>query len=233
MICRRSGLHHLFYLTDILIRDNQAHRDPLQVALAVPGPATGGRAGESSEALAGQLYEMAGRGELSDEVFQALKALVARGQLRPADLAVHYPSGTSQISAGRQGRHRADPDAKQAAALRQVRARLAQLDEARESSAMVLADLESRLDRLTAQIAAKEQAARDQVATDEVAARRVLTEKAALADSYRRLNEQAQALRDDLTQLDEMRLQLEDRAAELEAVLARSEIATLSATAPD
>ena len=65
--------------------------------------------------------------------------------------------------------------------------------------------------------------------TDEAAARRALTEKTTLADSYRRLNGQAQALRDDLARLDEMRLQLEDRAAELEAVLARSEITALGA----
>ena len=225
------GLHDLFYLTDMLIRDNRARRDRLQVAPAVPGLAAGGPARESTEALVGQLYEMAGRGELGDEAFKALKALAARGQLRPADLAVHHPSGTPRARAGRQVGRRADTDAERAAALRQVQARLAQLDDARESSSAVLADLESRLDRLASQIAVKEQAARDHVATDEGAARRTLTEKAALADSYRRLNEQAQALRDDLARLDEMRLQLEDRAAELEAVLARGEIAALGAAA--
>jgi chromosome segregation ATPase len=166
---------------------------------------------------------------LSNETFEALKTLADRGQLRPADLAVH------QVRAGRQASRgsRTDTDAKRAGALRQVRARLAQLDEARESSVAVLADLESRLDRLTSQIAAKEQAARDRVVTDEAAARRALTEKAALADSYHRLNEQAQALRDDLARLDEMRLQLADRAAELEAVQARSEIAAFGAATQD
>jgi len=219
------GLHDLFYLTDMLIRDNRARRDYLQVAPAAPSPATGSWAGESIKALVDQLYEMVDRGELSDEVFKALKALAARGQLRPADLAVH------RVRAGRQVRRRAETE--EAAALRQVRARLAQLDDARESSSAVLADLESRLDRLASQIASKEQDARDRVATDEGAARRILTEKAALADSYRRLNEQAQALHDDLARLDEIRLQLEDRAAELEAVLARSEIAALGAATPD
>ncbi|MEW5958170.1 MAG: hypothetical protein AB1801_10630 [Chloroflexota bacterium] len=227
MIGCGSGLYDLFYLTDTLIRDNRAHRDHVQAAPAVLGPATGSRTRESTQALVDQLYELAGRGQLSDEAFEALKSLADRGQLRPADLAVH------RIKAGRQGRHRAHPEAKQAAALRQVQARLAQLDEARESSAAVLADLESRLDRLAAQIEAKEQDARDRVATDEAAARRILTEKAALTDSYRRLNEQAQALRDDLARLDQMRLQLADRAAEWEAVLARSEIATLGAATPE
>ncbi|GIK38942.1 MAG: hypothetical protein BroJett011_27750 [Chloroflexota bacterium] len=227
MIGCGSGLYDLFYLTDTLIQDNRAHRDHLQAAPAVLGPTTGSRAGESTQALVDQLYELAGRGQLSNETFEALKTLADRGQLRPADLAVH------QVRAGRQGHHRTGTDAKRAAALRQVKARLAQLDEARESSAAVLVDLESRLDRLASQIAAKEQAARDQVATDETAARRALTKKAALTDSHHRLDEQAQALRDDLARLDEMRLQLEDRAAELEAVLARSEIATFGAVAPD
>jgi len=216
MIGCGSGLYDLFYLTDMLIRDNRARRDPLYVTPAVLSPATGSRAGESTKALVDQLYEMAGRGQLGDEAFEALKSLADQGQLRPADLAVH------RVKAGRQRHRRAN--AEEAAALRQVQARLAQLDEARESSAAVLADLESRLDRLASQIAAKEQAARDRVTTDEGAARCALTEKAALADSYHRLNEQAQALRDDLTRLEEMRLQLEDRAAELEAVQARSNI---------
>lgn len=229
MIGCGSGLYDLFYLTDTLIRDNRAHRDHLQAAPAVLGPVTGSRAGESTQALVDQLCEMAGRGQLSNETFEALKALADRGQLRLADLAVHRVRAGRQASRG----SRTDTDAKRAATLRQVRARLAQLDEARASSVAVLADLESRLDRLTSQIEAKEQAARDQVATDEAAARRRLTEKAALAESRHRLNEQAQALRDDLARLDEMRLQLADRAAELEAVLARSEIAALGATAPD
>lgn len=214
-------LHDLFYLTDMLIRDNRGRRDRLHVNT----DARPDRARESTEALVGQLYEMVGRGELSDEAYEALKALSTRGQLRPADLAVH------RARAGRRVRRQAATE--EANALRQVRARLAQLDDARESSSAVLADLESRLDRLASQIAAKEQTARDRVAADEAAARRALTEKVALADSYRRLNDQAQALRDDLARLDEMWLQLEDRAVELEAVLARGEIATLGAAAQD
>jgi prefoldin subunit 5 len=227
MIGCGTGLYDLFYLTDTLIRDNRAFRDHLPAAPAVPGPAAGSRTRASAKALVDQLYEMAGRGQLSNEAFEALRSLADRGQLRPADLAVH------RARAGRQAPRGSRGDALEAAALRQVQARLAQLDEARESSAAVLADLESRLDRLAAQIESKEQDARDRVATEEAAARRALTEKAALADSYRRLNEQAQALRNDLARLDEMRLQLEDRAAELEAVLARSELTALGAAAPD
>jgi len=225
MIGCGAGLYDLFYLTDMLIRDNRVHRDHVQAAPAVLGLATSSRARESTKALVDQLHEMAGRGQLSDEAFEALKSLADRDQLRPADLAVH------RVRARRQGHRRTDTE--EAAALRQVQARLAQLDEARESSSGALADLESRLDRLASQIEAKEQAARDRVATDEAAARRALTEKAALVDSHRRLNEQAQALRDDLTRLEEMRLQLADRAAELEAVLARSEIAALGAAEQD
>src|SRR4030067_1131767 len=107
------GLHDLFYLTDMLIRDNRGRRDRLQVASA----ARPDRAGESTEALVSQLYEMVGRGEVRDEAFEALKALAARGQLRPVDLAVH------RARAGRRVRRRAETE--EATTLRQVRARLA------------------------------------------------------------------------------------------------------------
>lgn len=73
----------------------------------------------------------------------------------------------------------------------------------------------------------KEQTAREVVVTDEDAARRLLREKADLEASRERLAEQARALRDDMSRLGDLRAQLEAKAAELEAVRAREELAAV------
>ena len=206
------GLGNLFYLADRLLEDNRARRGSALSAAPVARPLF-------RPELTQQLYDMYGRGELSNEVFAALKPLAERGALRPADLAVHRV---------RAGRRRPRPAGREtAAALRQVQLRLAQLDEAQEDSSQTLADLEARMAGLVERATGKEQAARQLVATDEEAARRLLTEKAELEASRQRLAEQAQALRDDLARLDDLRAQLEAKAAELEAVGAREELAVV------
>ena len=139
--------------------------------------------------------------------------------LRPADLAVH------RVKARRRGPRLGGGET--AAALRQVQVRLAQLEEAREASSRILADLEEQMAELEERTTDKEQAARELVATDEEAARRLLMEKADLEASRERLAEQARSLRDDLARLDDLRAQLEAKAAELEAVGAREELAAV------
>jgi phage shock protein A len=158
---------------------------------------------------------MYGEGQISEEVFTALRALADRGQLRPADLAVH------RARAWRRPDGHGDVEVTNA--LRGIRSRLAQLAQARAASENVLADLEARLSGLEARIVGKEQAARDAIAVehDEPAARSRLAEKAELIGNRDRLTTQAQALHADLARLNDLRAQLEAKAAELEATQAR------------
>ena len=200
-------LGDLFYLADTLLY--RSHYSPS------PAPRERGLGGEGDEGLRAQLYQMYGEGQISEEVFTALRALADRGQLRPADLAVHRaparrrPDGHSDVEVTN--------------ALRGIRSRLAQLAQARAASEKVLANLEARLSGLEDRVVGKEQAARDAlaVARDETAARQRLAEKAEFASSRDRLTVQAQALRADLARLDDLRTQLEAKAAELEAMQAR------------
>jgi hypothetical protein len=75
-----SALGDLFYLADAL-----AYRT-YDSQLPPDGWRTGG---ESNESLRTRLYRMHGESQISEEVFNALQVLAERGQLRPADLAVH------------------------------------------------------------------------------------------------------------------------------------------------
>lgn len=200
-------LGDLFYLADTLLY--RSHYSPS------PAVRERGLGGEGDEGLRAQLYQMYGEGQISEEVFTALRALADRGQLRPADLAVHRA----------RARRRPDghSDVEVTNALRGIRSRLAQLAQARAASEKVLANLEARLSGLEDRVVGKEQAARDAlaVARDETAARQRLAEKAEFASSRDRLTVQAQALRADLARLDDLRTQLEAKAAELEAMQAR------------
>ncbi len=201
-----SLLGDLFYLTDLLL-ENPRVQHPPQIEY---------RGG--NEGLHAQLYRMYGEGLIGGEVFNALRVLSDRGELRPVDLAVH------RANARRRPTRRADTEVQNA--LRGVHLRLTQLTETRATSEKVLADLESRLANLDQGVVAKEQKARQAVGeNDEDKARRRLTEKADLAGSHARLAAQAQALREDLARLDHLRDQLENKAAELEAVRAREELA--------
>jgi hypothetical protein len=159
---------------------------------------------------------MYGEGQISEEIFTALRTLADRGQLRPADLAVHRARARHR-SAGH-----GDPVTENA--LRGIRSRLIQLGQARAASAKVLADLEARLLDIDRRVADKEQAARELVEHDEEFARQRLAEKAELGLSRDRLAAQAQALRADLSRLDDLRAQLEAKSAELEVVQARSRL---------
>jgi chromosome segregation ATPase len=200
-----SALGDLFYLADALAyRTYDFHRPPDRWR----------NEGEVSESLRARLYRMHGEGLISEEVFNALQVLADRGQLRPADLAVHLARARRGGSEG--------GDAAIGNALRGIRSRHAKLVQARVGSEKVLADLEARLSELDERIAAKEQTARQSVIKDEETARQRLTEKAELASNRERLAAQAQALRADLARLDELNLQLETKSAELEAVQARS-----------
>ena len=200
-----SALGDLFYLADALAyRTYDSHLPPDRWK-------TGG---EDNESLRTRLYRMHGEGQISEEVFNALHVLAERGQLRPADLAVH-------LARARRGRSEGG-DAAIGNALRGIRSRHAKLVQARVGSEKVLADVEARLSELDERIAAKEQTARQSVIKDEETARQRLTEKAELASNRERLAAQAQALRADLARLDELNLQLETKSAELEAVQARS-----------
>jgi chromosome segregation ATPase len=206
-----SGLNDLFRLADQLLEDNRAR---VHTAL------TGGSASRPARRdLRQQLYDMYGRGELSEAAFAALKSVAERGALQPADLAVHR---------ARARRRRPRPEGSEtAAALRKVQTRLMQLEEAGEGSSQTLAELEARMAGLMRRATDKEQTAREVVVTDEDAARRLLREKAELEASRERLAEQARALRDDMSRLGDLRTQLEAKAAELEAVRAREELAAV------
>lgn len=199
-------LGDLFYLTDSLLQ--QGSRNGSAVARDVASSAY-----RAPDGLLAQLYQMYGDGQISEEVFIALRALAERGQLRPADLAVHR--------ARVQLRH---DDSGITNALRGIRSRLAQLAQARAASEKVLADLEARLSEIDQRAADKEHSARKILARDEQSARRRLAEKAELNLSRDRLAAQAEALHADLRRLDDLRAQLEAKSIELEAVQARSRL---------
>ncbi|MGD2157403.1 MAG: hypothetical protein PVG32_11070 [Anaerolineales bacterium] len=214
-----SILGDLFYLTDTLLdsqrplrngRQVQHHTSPVDHRSLSTHPSAG-------EDLMAQLYNMYGEGQISEEVFSALKILADRGQLRQADLAVH------RVRARHHRPHKKNVEV--ANALRGIRSRLTQLERTRETSAGVLADLEARLDGLNQRMMDKEQAARQAIAQDDDIARQRLAEKAELESSYERLSSQAQALGGDLARLDDLQIQLEAKKAELEALQARGELA--------
>jgi hypothetical protein len=213
-----SVLGDLFYLTDALIQKSSL---PSQSREATTIPLSQrverGHPGIKGDRLRNQLYEMYGEGQIDEQVFTAFRTLAERGQLRPADLAVHR--------AGSRRRPIQQGDVEVLNALRGIRSRMSQLGQVRSASAKVLTDLESRLAQLDERIDVKEHAARQSVKSDEEVARQRLVEKNELTNSYERLSAQAQALRYDLARVDELRSQLEVKAVELEAVLARSELA--------
>jgi hypothetical protein len=202
-----SPLGDLFYLADTLLY--RTYDSPLP-------PGGRGAGYEDDASLRARLYQMYGEGQIGEEVFTALQRLADRGQLRPADLAVH------RARAGQRPAERDDPST--ANALRGVRSRLAQLAQARIASERVLAGLQSRLDKIVQRVDGKEQAAREIIVSDEESARQRLAEKAELAGSRDRLAAQAGALREDLNRLDDLRAQLEAKAMELEAVQARGRL---------
>ena len=170
-----------------------------------------------NEGLHAQLYRMYGEGVIGEDVFNALRIVADRGELRPADLAVHRANARQRLTL------RAGSEVQNA--LSGVHMRLTKLIETRTTSEKILADLEARLANLDKGVASKEQNARQAVSeNDEDTARRRLTEKADLVASQTRLFAQVQALREDLARLDHLRTQLETIAAELEAVNARSEM---------
>lgn len=205
-----SLLGDLFYLTDALLQrgpgDGWPVADDGPAALRHPPPAAG-------RSLLDELYRMHGEGLIGEDVFQALRALAERGQLRPADLAVHR-ARAPQRPAGR-----SDPALSQA--FQSIRSRLAKLEQARVESERILAGLEARLAGLDERIEEKEDLARQTLAGDEAAARRRLGEKVELASTRDRLAAQAEVLRADMNRLRDLRVQLEARAAEMEAVAAR------------
>jgi hypothetical protein len=219
-----SPLGDLFYLADALIVGSYSwqaasHSPALseQVRRELVRPAwTRGVGDDPKDDLRARLYRMHGEGQISEEVFQALRALAERGQLRPADLAVH-------LARARKGSH-VRGDAAIENALRGVRSRLAQLAQTRAGSEKVLADLKNHLADLDERVAAKEQAARRTVAQDEEIARQRLAEKAELASSRARLESQAQALHADLDRLDDLCSQLAAKSAELESMQARIQL---------
>ncbi|MBI3163312.1 MAG: hypothetical protein HYZ24_01405 [Chloroflexi bacterium] len=202
-----SPLGDLFYLADTLLY--RTYDSPLPVG----GKGIGG---DGDNHLRAQLYQMYGEGQISEEVFTALRTLADRGQLRPADLAVH------RARAQHPPAEHDDPIA--ANALRGIRSRLTQLAQTRTSSAKVLADLEARLLDIDQRVADKEQSAREIIERDEESARQRLAEKAELSLSHDRLAAQAEALRADLSRLDDLQAQLEAKSVELEVVQARSRL---------
>ena len=202
-----SPLGDLFYLADTLL--NHTYDPPLPLGRR-------GIGGESDNPLRAQLYQMYGEGQISEEVFTALRILADRGQLRPADLAVHR-SRVPHRSVGH-----GDPVT--ANALRGIRSRLTQLAQVRAASEKVLADLEVQLLDINQRMDDKEQAAREIVERDEESARQRLAEKAELGLSRDRLVPQVKALQTDLSRLDDLRAQLETKSIELEAVQARSRL---------
>lgn len=204
-----SFLGDLFYLTDSLLVSPRTQFPP-QIDY---------RGG--NEGLHAQLYKMYGEGVIGSEIFIALRVLADRGELRPADLAVH------QANAGRhRATHRVDPEVQNA--LRGIRSRLTQLAQTRANSEKVLADLETRLANLDQGVAAKEQRAQQAVGeNDEDTARQRLREKADLVSSHARLGVQVKAMRENLARLDHLRTQLEIKAVELEAVQTREEMTNI------
>lgn len=209
-----SPLGDLFYLADTLLSPSPPAPLPLN-GRGVRGEGRS-RSDERGEGLRARLYRMYGDGQINEEVFTALRSLAERGQLRPADLAVHQ-------ARARLGQESHD-DAAISNAQRGIRSRLTQLAQARASAAKVLVDLETRLADIDRRMAGKEQAAREHIERDEGAARLRLSEKAELASSRERLAAQAQSLRSELIRLDDLRAQLEFKAVELEAVQARSRL---------
>ncbi len=209
-----SPLGDLFCLADALLYRTQVSAlPPAVIAPAGKDPST-----SSGQALSGQLYNMYGEGQITEQVFTALRALADRSLLRPADLAVH------RVYARRRGTGERDDD-EVSNALRGIRYRLTQLAEARTASTKVLADLEACQADLGRRMKEKEDLARESVETNEDAARAHLTEKSELARSRDRLTMQSEALRADLGRLDDLFVQLEAKASELEAVQARSRLA--------
>ncbi|MBI3359709.1 MAG: hypothetical protein HY023_01195 [Chloroflexi bacterium] len=212
-----SPLGDLFYLADGLLY--RVSSDEWRVSAgATPGARHPSHA--TRHTLRAELYQMYGDGQIDEDVFTALRALADRGQLRPVDLAVHRARARRAfVDTGR-------GDVEITNALRGLHSRLGQLAQARAASEKVLADLEARVAGLDERIVGKEQAARDALATgsDDDVVRRPLTEKTDLAASRDRLAQQAEALRADLARLDDLRAQLEAKAAELEAVQARSRL---------
>ncbi len=200
-----SPLGDLFYLADAMLYYTRTSAPPPAMQVGV------------GEDLRAQLYQLYGEGQITEEVFVALCALADRGQLRPADLAVHR-------ALARRGHPVQPGDVALTNALRGIHARLARLAETRTASAKVLTDLEARQADLDRRMAEKENAARASVETDEEATRARLTEKLELVRSRGRLVEQAAALQADLNRLDDLRAQLDAKAAELEAVRARSRL---------
>lgn len=210
-----SPLGDLFYLADTLLY--RSYDSPLPLNRRWDEAYTGqGRSDERGEGLRARLYNMYGDGQINEEVFIALRNLAERGQLRPADLAVHQ-------ARARRGQESHD-DAAISNAQSGIRSRLAQLAQARASAAKVLVDLETRLAELDGRMAGKEAAARENIERDEQTARLRLSEKAELASSRDRLAAQAQALRSELIRLDDLRAQLDAKSAELEAAQARSRL---------
>jgi hypothetical protein len=209
-----SLLGDLFYLTDALIAGSYSG----QKVSYYPAPMAWaqGAGGDVREDLTARLYQMHGEGQIGEEVFHALRALAERGQLRPADLAVHHAHARRSMNES--------GDAATVNALRGTRSRLNQLEQARTGSEKALANLETRLSELDERIAVKDQAARQILAQDEDAARIRLAEKAELAGSRERLATQAQALRADLVRLDDLYTQLKAKFAELESVRARFQL---------
>lgn len=202
-----SPLGDLFYLADTLLYHTS--NSPL--------PISGRGIGiESDYPLRAQLYQMYGEDQISEEVFTALRILADRGQLRPADLAVHR-SRVTQRSAGH-----GDPVT--ANALRGIRSRLTQLAQVRAASEKVLADLKAQLSDINQRMDDKELAAREIVARDEESARQRLAEKAGLGLSRDRLAHQVKAIQTDLSRLEDLCAQLEAKSIELEAVQARSRL---------
>lgn len=203
-----SPLGDLLYLADALLY--RSHYSPS------PAVRERGLGGEGDQGLRAQLYQLYGEGQISEEIFTALRTLADRGQLRPVDLAVHR-ARSQRTSSGA-----SDPVITNA--LRGIRSRLAALEQTRASSGRVLNDLESRLAALDDRIVTKEQAARQAVDRDDEAARQRLAEKMELVESRERLAAHAVALKADLFRLDNLCVQLETKAAELEVVQARSRL---------
>lgn len=205
-----SVLGDLFYLADSFIQRESGN------GWHVAGDAAFIVHHTPPDGLRARLYQMYGEGQISEEVFTALRLLADRGQLRPADLAVHR--------ARAQHRSAGHGDPVTANALRGIHSRLTQLAQARAASEKVVADLEARLADIAQRMDDKEQAARESVERDEESARQRLVEKAEISLSRDRLESQLQALRADLSRLDDLRAQLEAKSLELEAVQARSRL---------